>query len=318
MTTQPTTGKRHRLTRLPRTAATLAVLGLVTLLVGTPAGAHERPPKDAEVAVRFVDDRHPADAEKGTTITSTPFNPTGPPVKVEVVSADGDRVKSADHKITVALLANPSGGTLAGTTTQRTVQGVAVFDDLDVDLAGVGYTLQATSDELGPATSDPFTIYDDTCGAGETCAATAGDLAQDGLLASSTGVGGPGSGGLIVAVGDTSPVCAGDHSRIPETVTVFSTNLTDSIVEFRVPKAVDQEQPNNGVAHYEVCAEPLDEDSEFVDRDGDLVEVGEAGLLPMCGPPSRTAEPPCVIKKKKTRGADVLITVRWGSHFKMR
>lgn len=297
------------------------VLGLVTsvvlLLVGTPAGAaaYYGHSYDKPVALRFVADRHPADAEKNVPISSVAFDPAGSPIAVEVVDAAGKRVKNATNEITISIKNNPSDGALSGTLTRTAVNGVAKFEDLEIDRSGLDYTLQARSGKLQRATSDAFTIYDDSCAGDEECSAAAGDLVNDGLRATATGVGLAGSGGLLVIVDGDLPECAGDHSRLPDSVIAAGVNLEDKTIQFQVSKAVDQQQPNNGVAHYQVCAEPLDEDSEFVDRDGNHVGVGSAGLLPDCRPDGVAASP-CVAEKKKVRSADVLIMVRFGSAFR--
>jgi hypothetical protein len=317
-----TTRSPHTAVARPRSRLRWTVLGfvvsMVVLLIGAPvaAYAHYGQSHDkAPVALRFVASGQPADAEKNTPITSATFDPAGPPIAVEVVDAHGNRVKSAKPKISIAIKANPSGGTLSGTATRKAVEGVATFDDLEIDLSGIDYTLRASSSGLKGATSDPFTIYDDTCTEGDQCAVTAGELAAVGLQANATGTGGLGVGGLLVISGGDAPVCAGDHNRIPDTVTTVGANLENKVIEFHVSKAADQAQPNNGVAHYQVCAEPLDADSEFVDRDGNHVAIGQAGLLPDCKPHS-SAAPPCVASKTKSAGAIPIITVRFGSAFK--
>lgn len=312
----------HTAVGRPRSRPRWTILGfvvsVVVLLIGAPvvANAHHGHGYDnAPVALRFVESGQPADAEKNTPITSATFDPAGPPVAVEVVDAHGNRVMSAKPKISIAIEENPSGGTLSGTVTRKAVKGVATFDDLEIDLSGIDYTLRASGSGLKSATSDPFTIYDDTCAEGDQCAATAGELVASGLQANATGTGGPGVGGLLVISGGDAPECVGDHNRIPDTVTTVGANLENKVIEFRVSKAADQAQPNNGVAHYQVCAEPLDTDSEFTDRNGNHIGVGQAGLLRDCGPDHR-AMPPCVASKTKSQGGTPVITVRFGSAFR--
>jgi len=53
---------------------------------------------------------------------------------------------------------NPSGGTLSGTMAKAAVSGVATFNDIQIDTAGVGYTLNATATGLTLATSASFNI----------------------------------------------------------------------------------------------------------------------------------------------------------------
>src|SRR3989441_105824 len=71
----------------------------------------------------------------------------------------GNGVPSFTGDVTVALGAtNPSGGTLAGTTTYTVADGVAPFYALSLDKSGAGYTLTATASGLSAATSAPFGV----------------------------------------------------------------------------------------------------------------------------------------------------------------
>ena len=80
-----------------------------------------------------------------------------PPVKITTTPGAGAPVVGA--AITVSIGANPSGGTLTGTTTAVTdAAGVATFNDLSIDKAGPGYTLAATSAGLAPTTSAAFAV----------------------------------------------------------------------------------------------------------------------------------------------------------------
>jgi hypothetical protein len=78
-------------------------------------------------------------------------------VSVQVENSVGTRVTTSPVAITLALGANPGGGTLSGTTTLTTVNGIATFP-ISVDALGVGYTLTANSPSLTGATSSPFDI----------------------------------------------------------------------------------------------------------------------------------------------------------------
>lgn len=61
--------------------------------------------------------------------------------------------------VSVAIDTDPNGGLsdLLGTTTQPTVAGVATFGDLQIDLPGNGFTLQASSGALS-VVSNSFNI----------------------------------------------------------------------------------------------------------------------------------------------------------------
>ena len=81
-----------------------------------------------------------------------------PAVQVAVEDDSGSMVTTATTAVTLALGANPAGGTLSGTTTVAAVGGVAMFSDVSLDRVGSGYTLTATAAGLSGATSAPFVI----------------------------------------------------------------------------------------------------------------------------------------------------------------
>jgi hypothetical protein len=92
----------------------------------------------------------PSNVTAGATIT--------PAVHIEIQDGFGNRVSTATTSITVAFSANPSGGTLLGTTFRAAVAGVATFDNLSIDTAGVGYRLRGTATGLTPDTSVAFSV----------------------------------------------------------------------------------------------------------------------------------------------------------------
>lgn len=98
----------------------------------------------------------PHNAIVGQHITGADFDPSGPPVTVEVVDAHGAIVSSSTAPITIALGNNPGNATLGGTRTVDAVHGVASFSDLTLDKPGNGYTLTASSPGITGATSSPF------------------------------------------------------------------------------------------------------------------------------------------------------------------
>jgi hypothetical protein len=80
-----------------------------------------------------------------------------PAITVRVEDADGNLASSA-ALVTIALGAHPPGATLVGTRTAAAVNGIATFSDLAVDRVGAGFTLQASTPSLAPATSSEFDI----------------------------------------------------------------------------------------------------------------------------------------------------------------
>ena len=96
-------------------------------------------------------------------ITVPPSNTTAgasitPSIQVEIRDQFDNLVGGATNTVTLAIDANPGGGTLSGTTTQNAVGGVATFFALSIDRAGSGYTLRASASGLTPQTSGAFTI----------------------------------------------------------------------------------------------------------------------------------------------------------------
>jgi hypothetical protein len=78
----------------------------------------------------------PTNTTAGTAIS--------PAVTVQVLDRFGNPVTSDTSNVTVALGANPNGGTLHGTLTVAAHGGVAPFSTLSLDRSGSGYTLTAS------------------------------------------------------------------------------------------------------------------------------------------------------------------------------
>jgi len=104
----------------------------------------------AGAATKVVFVQEPTAATAGQSIS--------PAVTVQVEDANGTLVSNSSASITVAIGANPGGGTLSGTPTQNAVNGVATFGGLSINKTGTGYTLTASSTGLMQATSTAFNI----------------------------------------------------------------------------------------------------------------------------------------------------------------
>ncbi|MGE0490938.1 MAG: hypothetical protein AB7S38_17155 [Vulcanimicrobiota bacterium] len=89
---------------------------------------------------------------------------TIPNLQVAILDQNGQVVTQATNPVTISLGSNPGGATLAGTTTQNAVNGVATFNDLSLDRVSTGYTLVASSPGLQGATSNSFAITPATAG----------------------------------------------------------------------------------------------------------------------------------------------------------
>jgi hypothetical protein len=85
-----------------------------------------------------------------------------PAIKVAMEDQFGNiRTSDSTTQIVMTIANNPSGGRLAGTTTQTASSGVATFSDLSIDQAGVAFALMATGGALN-VTSDTFNIIPST------------------------------------------------------------------------------------------------------------------------------------------------------------
>src|SRR5207247_1916975 len=81
-----------------------------------------------------------------------------PAVQVTAQDAQGNTATAFGGSVTVAIGTNPGGGTLSGTTSSSAVNGVATFTGLNINRAGVGYTLTVSATGLGTAPSPAFNV----------------------------------------------------------------------------------------------------------------------------------------------------------------
>lgn len=139
---------------------------LVILLGAAPAAASSKP-----YSLRFV--AQPSNAQAKQTITAAAFTPAGPPVTVELVDSLGQPVlKSLPVRVEIGR--NPGSGTLRGTKTVRTSEGVASFSTLSINGSGQGYELEASNAQAGSVDSGRFNVEDVAvlCAEDVTCAGT--------------------------------------------------------------------------------------------------------------------------------------------------
>lgn len=90
--------------------------------------------------------------------TVTAGIPISPPVRVVARDTFGNVATSFTGNVAVALLANPGGATLGGTTSVTAALGEVVFNDLVLDRSGSGYTMTATAASVAPDTTEPFNV----------------------------------------------------------------------------------------------------------------------------------------------------------------
>ncbi|MHB8571953.1 MAG: hypothetical protein ACYDAY_03210 [Candidatus Dormibacteria bacterium] len=100
-------------------------------------------------AIAFV--QQPTDAPPGQLLA--------PSVTVGEVDAYGN-VNHTDStlQVTVAIGANPGGGTLSGTVSRTASRGIATFNDLSVSNVGTGYTLSAGAPSMSTVASAAFNV----------------------------------------------------------------------------------------------------------------------------------------------------------------
>jgi Pro-kumamolisin, activation domain/Bacterial Ig-like domain (group 3) len=93
--------------------------------------------------------------QPSNTVTAKSITPN---VQVAIEDANGSVVAGATTTVTIAISTNPSSGTLAGTATATTFNGVATFSNLTISAVGTGYTLTASATGLTAATSTAFNV----------------------------------------------------------------------------------------------------------------------------------------------------------------
>jgi Big-like domain-containing protein/invasin-like protein len=101
-------------------------------------------------AVKLAFHVEPSSATAGVSIA--------PQIQVEIQDAGGNRV-STNNTVAIAIANDPPGGTtLFGTTSKNATNGLASFNNLSIQVAASGFTLQAASGALTAATSTSFNI----------------------------------------------------------------------------------------------------------------------------------------------------------------
>jgi hypothetical protein len=139
------------------TTLTINKVGTGYTLTATPAGG--APPAAATSSAfnitpgpvnKLVFSVQPSDAAAGVAIA--------PDIQVTAQDANGNLTPAFTGNVTMAIAANPGGGTLSGTVAVAAVGGIATFSTLSINKPAAGYTLSATSGTLTAATSNAFTI----------------------------------------------------------------------------------------------------------------------------------------------------------------
>ena len=159
---------------------------------------------------------------------------------VTIVDAGGNPTTST-AVVTLALASNPTGGVLAcsGGASLAAAAGNATFAGCLVDMAGVGYTLRATSPGLGAATGAPFAVV-------------AGPAARVGFAA--TPAGGPADAAFAVQPQVVLYDAGGNQAASTVSVTLtISTGTGASGATLTCPGGTTR-SADNGLVTFDGCA----------------------------------------------------------------
>jgi hypothetical protein len=201
----------------------------------------------------------PTSAQKGAVITTTPYDPSAPPVTVVLDDANGAATTQSDGtSVTLSLSSNP--GTISGGSAQLS-GGSATFTSLKVSQASLSYSLTAgvsSNSSISTATSTAFQIWDQRqkCNANSPCSNLYTPSSRD--LTTQADATFPSDGGILISYNvDTSPCAPDSYSHIPDGVTVDSEGgqLPSGawLIKLSVAKFIDQQQAQNGANFYQIC-----------------------------------------------------------------
>jgi hypothetical protein len=137
--------------------------------------------------------------EPSTTSAGSAISPA---VAVSVRDAYGNLVTSDNSTtVTLAIGANPGGGTLSGTTSQTVSSGTATFANLSIAAAGSGYTLTASSSPaLTGATSNAFNVTAATVVAAAGLTSNSGSPCTSGSSCTTASISPPAGTTLLILV----------------------------------------------------------------------------------------------------------------------
>lgn len=161
------------------------------------------PPPPMATTLKFT--AQPQSAQTGASLGT---------ITVAAVDSMGATVSAFNGTVTLAIGTNPGGGTLSGATSAATSSGVATFSGLSIDKAGTNYTLTASTNGLGSATSAAFNVTAPPPTTGNltvTTATTGSDLDPDGYAVAV-------DGGAAQAIGVNASVTVNDLAAGSHTV----------------------------------------------------------------------------------------------------
>jgi hypothetical protein len=260
-------------------------------------------------ALRFA--AQPQDARVDERLSTTDFDPAGPPITVELIDGAGNRVTTAAPAISLSLTTLTGFGALSGTSPVTAVAGLATFGDLSVDAPGT-YRLQATAPGAQPAASALFTVQQVAiqCFEDVDCAGSVDTLRS---RVDASAFAGPGAdAGFLQLSFNTGfmPDCAGYVETSADWALVLGPDRQKRVV-YAIDKQVMNASPNNGASSLQMCfAAPFTFATrsggppQEADVDGDGTVDWYYATLPDCG------SPPCVASRHKDRAGNGVIEVR--------
>lgn len=275
---------------------------------------------DGACSLAFPADGQPASAQRGSVITNETYLPSGRPVRVVVLDGSGAApVTWWTAPVTLALGANPAGGTLTGTLTATPSSGAAAFAPV-LDRSAGGYRLTASSPGItAPAPlSAAFTTVDSgqRCTAGTTCTGSSSKATTSATVSTANAA----TGDLLtVSLGapDAPALDCPDYVESGETLAFDVTSSTGGPSSATKTVVYQIASPTRSATKYQVC---FRSPSPFTTRAGlpaPLQGGAYVGLLPDCSSrkdddhrTTRTAVPPCVSARSGgSYGTPVKLTV---------
>jgi hypothetical protein len=246
-------------------------------------------------SLAFAGSRQPSAAEIGQTITSVAGNPAGLAIAVQLRDGNGAPANQSGVNVSLAIVADTGtpGAILGGTTAGLTNgSGLAEFAPT-IDTIGQDYQLRATAGSgISSATSLPFDID----AVVEICAGACSGTDQQGDTTAT--VSAKSNGGLLtMSLGlDPAPDCNNAANGFyVGTSEVLTFSVTPATGRTTVVMKLARASVTKPVFKYEVCFESPD--SEFVNKLGEQIGFGEAGILPWCSNILHPSGGPCVVLK---------------------
>jgi hypothetical protein len=257
----------------------------------------------------------PRGAQKTLPIRSVPFEPDGPPVRIDARDPQGDPVPSFTTPVALGLAGTGTGSLSQDPADPAAAGGVLSYSGLRISAAG-SYNLTATKTGYIAATSEQFQIVDvaQDCD-DESCEATLDGRRTSNRVNGELIAGDPGHALLSSNVG-TRPDCefAGHTSRMgPDEWYEFEVTVDRRKTVTVTFSRLAMKAASGGASSLEICfssPEPFTANGglrqfNYVDDDGDPLD-GFVGLLPDC--PEVPTDDPCILDREPAGGGTAVVT----------